>query len=102
MTIGSLALYIVPNIYNSISEDNCRSKGGDWKITGQDLKYRCRIPSADANKTCTDGSQCFYGICTGGIYGQTSPITGNCIKYKEESSRYGNQQQGIAPLVILY
>ena len=102
MILGSLVLYITPAIQDMTYGNSCRSKGGDWERTGQDMEYRCRIPAVDAGKVCSDGSECSYGICTGGTYGQPPPSAGNCIKYQEDSFVYKDNKEGIAPLVIFF
>ena len=87
--ICSLSLYFIPHIYDSVLKNDCSSKGGDWNLWGFPPQgYRCEIPARDAGKVCTEGSQCSYSICTGGLLNQTPRSTGSCIKYKEDSSLY--------------
>lgn len=55
-----------------INEDQCKTLGGDWDFV-------CNLPTKDAGKYCTDGSQCQAGLCL--TETQTS-TAGKCPEWK--------------------
>ena len=40
------------------SESSCKAKGGQWQRVGMLQTFVCVLPTSDAGKSCTDGSQC--------------------------------------------
>lgn len=82
-------------IGDAASEKECLEKGGRWGQWGLLPQEYCQIPSQDAGKSCTDGSQCEYGLCMN----REQSAQGVCATYRQEFGCYStivNNQPGPA------
>ncbi|MBM3283474.1 hypothetical protein FJY90_04425 [Candidatus Gottesmanbacteria bacterium] len=65
---------------DATTAEECLGKGGIWQKWGlAGLEY-CQIPATDADKPCTDGSQCSLGGCIS----KDATVYGRCQKYRNE------------------
>lgn len=75
---------------DAATEAECLAKGGRWGQWGLLPEEYCQIPSKDAGKSCTDGSECQYGLCMNRE--QRSP--GVCASYRHEFGCYSIIRNG--------
>lgn len=77
---------------NAQTSEQCSVEGGDWEEWGSEGQAFCQIPSQDAGKSCTDGSQCSYGVCRSTE--NTPAGEGVCSKYPTEFGCYNVIKNG--------
>ncbi|EKD23134.1 MAG: hypothetical protein ACD_83C00039G0001 [uncultured bacterium] len=72
-SVGSTATNSTANTTSS-AEKECLAKGGEWEKIGMGLSKQCNMTFSDANKKCTDSSEC-QGQC---IAENPQSIVGKC------------------------
>ena len=70
----------------------CAAESGAWEAWGSGEREFCQIPAKDSGKTCTDGSQCSYGLCRSTE--DTPTGTGVCAQYPTEFGCYNIIEHG--------
>lgn len=81
---------ITQQLGDTTTKEECVQKGGVWSRWGLSPKEYCQIPSKDAGKPCTDGSQCSYNLCLSRE--ETRP--GVCAKFSGEFGCYYTWRNG--------
>jgi hypothetical protein len=79
-------------VSNAQTSDQCAAEGGDWQAWGSEGREFCQIPAKDAGKSCTDGSQCTYGVCRSTE--ETTSGKGVCAKHPAEFGCYKVIEKG--------
>ena len=65
------------NASAKIDQQKCKAQGGTVRSVGMMGMPSCVIPYADANKICSDSSEC-QGICTTEATTAGTAVTGKC------------------------
>ena len=75
---------------DAASKKECLEKGGKWQQWGLIPQEYCQIPSQDAGKPCTDGSQCEYELCMS----REQRTPGVCATYRNVFGCYSIVRNG--------
>lgn len=75
--------YSIQRAQDIETQAECEAEGGTWKQWGLIMESSCNIPTSDAQKPCTDGSQCESGVCLAGESGNPErQVQGTCYGWQ--------------------
>ncbi|MBB1486797.1 hypothetical protein H4O21_09265 [Oceanospirillum sp. D5] len=73
--------------YSLKTRESCEAEGGTWQRVGLARRLSCILPTTDAGKACTDGSQCQVAcMLKERNIAPGTPATGQC---HDSTQRFG-------------